>query len=77
MRTQLRHWKIRHVNPHLFRDALNSRWVEKGLLDVGIRSILLNQTPSGINSAHYLKKYTQNDKSGQKRLEPYDKYFPY
>jgi hypothetical protein len=51
--------------------------VENGLLDAGIRSILLNQTPSGINSKHYLKKFTQNDKSGQKRLELYDKFFPY
>lgn len=67
----------RHVNPHLFRDAINTHWVEIGLLDAGIRVILLNQKPSGINAGHYLKTYTQNDKSGKKRVEMYEKYFPY
>lgn len=67
----------RHVNPHLFRDAINTHWVEIGLLDAGIRAILLNQKPSGINAGHYLKTYTQNDKSGKKRWEMYDRYFPY
>ncbi|UYP43909.1 hypothetical protein NEF87_000194 [Candidatus Lokiarchaeum ossiferum] len=67
----------RHVNPHLFRDAINSHWVENGLLDTGIRSILLNQTPSGVNAQRYLKRYTQNDKSGKERLKLYDQFFPY
>ena len=51
--------------------------VENGLLDEEIRAILLNQTHSGINIAHYLKKNTQNDKTRKNRLELYDKYFPY
>ena len=67
----------RHVNPHLFRDAINSHWVENGLLDTEIRSILLNQRPTGVNAQRYLKKYMQNDKSGKERLKLYDKYFPY
>lgn len=77
VRRQLSTYSKRHVNPHLFRDALNTNWVENGLLDSGIRSILLNQTPSGINATHYLKKYTQSDKSGKKRQKLYDQYFPY
>ena len=46
------------VNPHLFRDAINTNWVENSLLDEGIRAILLNQKPSGINAGHFLKWYT-------------------
>ena len=77
VRQILSNYPNRHVNPHLFRDAINTHWVENGLLDAGIRASLLNQKPSGINAGHYLKTYTQNDKSGKNRLELYDKYFPY
>ena len=65
VRKILSEYSKRHVNPHLFRDAINTHWVDRGLLDAGIRAILLNQKPSGINPSHYLKKYTQNDKTGK------------
>jgi integrase len=46
--------QVRQINPHLFRDAINTHWVDRGLLDAGIRAILLNQKPSGINATPYL-----------------------
>ena len=69
VRQILSNYPSRHVNSHLFLDALNTHWVENGLLDAGIRAILLNQKPSGINAGHYIKAYTQNDKSGKERLK--------
>ena len=68
VRKTLSYYKKRQVNPHLFRDAINSYWVENGFHDSPLRSILLNQAPTGVNAQRYLKKYTVNDKSGKERL---------
>ncbi|UYP44192.1 hypothetical protein NEF87_000477 [Candidatus Lokiarchaeum ossiferum] len=46
-----------------------------GLLDTRIRSLLLKQTPTGVNAQLHLKK-NQNDKSENERLKLYDQYFP-
>lgn len=71
IRKQLRKWR-NEAHPHLFRDALNSRWMEQGL-DEGVRALLLNQKPKSVNADHYLKIL----RSWKARLEFYDKYFPY
>jgi integrase len=75
VRIQLRNWN-NLAHPHLFRDAINTRRFEMGLMDDALRGILLNQSPNGksINSRHYLKKYL---KSWEARRELYDQYFPY
>lgn len=71
LRQQLKKWR-KEIHPHLFRDALNSRWADLGM-DEGLRSIILNQKPTGVNAQHYLKEL----KSWNKRLEYYDRFFPY
>lgn len=71
VRKQIKRWRDT-AHPHLFRDALNTRW-EEMKLEESIRAILLNQKPSGVNSAHYLKKY----RSISARKDVYDRNFPY
>jgi integrase len=71
VRKQLRLWRPT-AHPHLFRDALNTRWEEQEMQEA-LRALLLNQTPSGVNSKHYLKKY--RDLADRRAM--YDKYFPY
>lgn len=68
---QIKLWR-KSAHPHLFRDAINTRWSEAGL-DEGLRAILLNQQPEGVNAQHYLKTY----RGWASRLELFDKFFPY
>lgn len=71
IREQVKFWR-KKMHPHLYRDALNTIWQEMGL-DQALRSLLINQKPSGINALHYLKKY----RSWKAKLEIYDQYFPF
>ncbi|WP_371804529.1 tyrosine-type recombinase/integrase [Candidatus Lokiarchaeum ossiferum] len=77
VRKILSDYSKRHVNPHLFRDAINTYWMENGFGSDGLRSIMLNQKPTGVNAERYFRKYVKNDKSGKARLKLYDQYFPY
>lgn len=60
------------MNPHAFRDYLNTLRFEKGLGDK-YRFLLLNQTPPNVNVKSYLKKYEKR----KELLKIYDKYFPF
>jgi integrase len=71
IRKQLKKWRS-SIHPHLFRDAINSRWSEAGM-DIGFRSILLNQKPPNVNTDNYQKFL----RSWNARIEIYDKFFPY
>jgi len=71
VRIQIKRWR-KDAHPHLFRDALNTIWMDMGL-DQAIRSMLLNQVPTGVNAQNYLKKY----RSWPARLELYDRFFPF
>lgn len=56
---------------HIFRNVLNEKRMEMGC-DSALRSILLNQTPSGTNAKHYLKKCNQI----QRRYQYWEKFTP-
>lgn len=71
VRHQLKKWRP-SAHPHLFRDAINTRWFELGL-EESLRALLLSQTPHFVNSIHYLKKY----QTLEAKREIYDRYFPY
>ncbi|MFX1236335.1 MAG: tyrosine-type recombinase/integrase [Promethearchaeota archaeon] len=60
------------MNPHSFRDLINTARFEKGL-NTKFRSLLLNQLPRNVNVKHYLKKY----KKRKELLRIYDQTFPY
>jgi integrase len=68
---QLKLWRA-SAHPHLFRDALNTRWQELNL-DKDMREILLNQKPTSVNAKAYLKKY----RSWPAHRLLYDNAFPY
>ncbi|MHA1730477.1 MAG: tyrosine-type recombinase/integrase [Promethearchaeota archaeon] len=71
IRARMKRWRD-DVHPHLFRDAINTRWEESGM-PTPVREMLLNQRPTGTNARHYLKKYRD---VGALR-EVYDRFFPY
>ena len=60
------------VNPHAFRDAINTGREEMGCR-IETRNLLLNQKSKNVNTKHYLKKY----KNLLKLREKYDRWFPY
>lgn len=60
------------INPHIFRDFLNTKRFERGCNEMFLY-LLLNQTYKGVNSASYLKKY----KDLVVLRDIYDKYNPF
>ncbi|MHA1192228.1 MAG: hypothetical protein ACTSP9_08015 [Promethearchaeota archaeon] len=60
------------MNPHAFRDFINTARFDKDL-NVKFRSLLLNQIPKSVNVKFYLRKY----KKRQELLKIYDKTFPF
>lgn len=60
------------INPHIFRDFLNTKRFERGCNEKFLY-FLLNQTYKGVNSASYLKKY----KDLVVLRDIYDKYNPF
>ncbi len=60
------------INPHVFRDFLNTERFDNNL-NKKYRTLLLNQTPKDVNPKHYLKKY----KKRKKLQEIYDRSFPF
>lgn len=60
------------MNPHAFRDLINTARFEKGL-NTKFRSLLLNQLPKNVNVKHYLKKYRKREEL----LKIYDQTFPF
>ncbi len=77
IREHLREIKKQHgftckMNPHAFRDLINSERFDTKMKEK-YRFLLLNQTPTNINTKHYLKKY----KLRKKLLVKYDEFFPF
>jgi len=67
-----KHLKFKKLT-HPFRDYLNTKRTDMGLLDQNKLKFLLNQTPQDVNPQSYLKRYKALD---QLRTL-YDKYNPY
>lgn len=60
------------MNPHAFRDHLNTERFDRGL-NTKYRCLLLNQLPKNVNVKHYLKKYQKR----KELLKLYDKTLPF
>jgi integrase len=60
------------INPHSFRDSLNSSRREKGLGEE-FAAMLLNQKPNTVNQTHYMKRFYD----WHSLRDMYDKSFPY
>lgn len=60
------------INPHAFRDAINTERKEIGC-SLEDRQNLLNQKPNTVNTIFYLKRF----RNWKPLREKYDQYFPY
>jgi site-specific recombinase XerD len=69
------------VNPHAWRDLINSCRADKFKLQKdrdALLSALLCQEPQGVNAAHYLKMYSwKNPATWKAHRDLYDQLYPY